>query len=608
MRDFWLPTARFSDLDRRESICFGLLFSTGLQALDAGDANIFPRMFRESLLLEDKQVLWLGVAWMYPENEVLFKQFPEVLKMDTTFKTNNERRPLLTISSRDSDGKVIVVLEAFLPNECTWIFRWILMDVLLAMLGTEHLARVKMIITDGDTQEMTMVDSLIKERFPNIIRQRCDWHLITRGFERNVIKLGSAQQKFVLSGRVCVEVLRWLYSFSKGGTETTEEFNISMALLHCYVTSKESILGTDLCSNILKFIAGSIEPFTENFCFHKRIYNQDFGESSNSSAESHHRAIKHSSTATLPQHSIFKAVQNLSMYQTNQHKARQNRLAAEMESRKLQALLKASQDLTGLGASLLESEFQAQKLYSCCQISNDVYHVVNIIGDDDDIDSARFGMNVPVFDRVWVVEFNADRTASCSCGYYQHLGIPCRHILHVMVETYQPLSDSEPVYEPRAADVAPRWHLLHKRYAFAQKLLPESSWDECKKMETVALNEMQGPRVRHIPKQLAPASDQDAYQRRHAADSCRNYSRRKIAAALRERARASSAGSLDPAGLMTFSFGIDDEPDYTQRTDNIDCLQFEPVPKYTPQLSSDTTKRRHQKRPLSIATFNCKQC
>jgi SWIM zinc finger len=184
------------------------------------------------------------------------------------------------------------------------------------------------------------------------------------------------------------------------------------------------------------------------------------------------------------------------MYQTNQHKARQNRLAAEMESRKLQAALKASQELTGLGASLLESEWQAQKLYSCCQMANNVYHVVNIIGDDDDIDSARFGMNVPVFDRVRVVEFNMDRTASCSCGYYQRLGIPCRHILHVMAETYQPLSDSEPVYEPRAADVAPRWHLLHKRYAFAQKLLPESSWDECKKMETVALNEANASRTK----------------------------------------------------------------------------------------------------------------
>jgi hypothetical protein len=69
MGDDWLPTARFSDLERRESICFGLLFSTGLQPFDvlqtilafaahrvmrntfrdskgAGAENIFPRMFR----------------------------------------------------------------------------------------------------------------------------------------------------------------------------------------------------------------------------------------------------------------------------------------------------------------------------------------------------------------------------------------------------------------------------------------------------------------------------------------------------------------------------------------------------------------------------------
>jgi hypothetical protein len=46
--------------------------------------------------------------------------------------------------------------------------------------------------------------------------------------------------------------------------------------------------------------------------------------------------------------------------------------------------------------------------------------------------------------------------------------------------------------------------------------------------------------------------------------------------------------------MMTFSFGIDDELDYTQQTDeqtddslhdNIEYPQFEPVPNCTPQLS-----------------------
>ena len=68
----------------------------------------------------------MGFAWVIPDELKLLEAFPQVVYIDTTEKTNNEKRPLLTLGAKDSNGKVFIFLRVFMPNQQSWMFRWVL--------------------------------------------------------------------------------------------------------------------------------------------------------------------------------------------------------------------------------------------------------------------------------------------------------------------------------------------------------------------------------------------------------------------------------------------------------------------------------------------------
>jgi MULE transposase domain len=71
---------------------------------------------------EDQDIL-IGCCWVLPEGRRLFHAFPEVVCVDGTHETNNESRPLVTLSVKDSNRKVTVVVRCIAPNKRSWFFR-----------------------------------------------------------------------------------------------------------------------------------------------------------------------------------------------------------------------------------------------------------------------------------------------------------------------------------------------------------------------------------------------------------------------------------------------------------------------------------------------------
>jgi hypothetical protein len=83
------------------------------------------------------------------------------------------------ICGKDADAKIFVLLRIFLCNECAWQFRWCFSHVLPLVVGKETVARVRLIITDGDWNEYTQMDYAIERSFPNAQRVRCCYHIVT---------------------------------------------------------------------------------------------------------------------------------------------------------------------------------------------------------------------------------------------------------------------------------------------------------------------------------------------------------------------------------------------------------------------------------------------
>jgi hypothetical protein len=174
---------------------------------------------------EDQDIL-IGCCWVLPEGRNLFHAFPEVLCVDGTHETNNESRPLMTVSVKDSKGKVTVVARCIAPNERSWFFRWLFQEALPVLFGPHSLRFVKLIMTDGDSQEMSQVDFARKTHFVNAKRTRCAWHLVDQGWRRNCTGLGHQRGQSAAAKRQMRVIKTWIYSWMRRRVLFEEEYEM----------------------------------------------------------------------------------------------------------------------------------------------------------------------------------------------------------------------------------------------------------------------------------------------------------------------------------------------------------------------------------------------
>eukprot|EP00957_Ditylum_brightwellii_P211639 15366411-Ditylum_brightwellii.AAC.1 len=66
----------------------------------------------------------IGTAWTHKHLRRIFKAYGDVLFVDATEGLNDEERPLLALLVRSSLMKQVVVLQAVLPNNQRWVYRW----------------------------------------------------------------------------------------------------------------------------------------------------------------------------------------------------------------------------------------------------------------------------------------------------------------------------------------------------------------------------------------------------------------------------------------------------------------------------------------------------
>ena len=58
-------------------------------------------------------------------------------------------------------ARCFTVTRAFLPNERAWLFCYLFQTEMPALLGRDFVGRVKVIVTDGDSQETSQLDIAI---------------------------------------------------------------------------------------------------------------------------------------------------------------------------------------------------------------------------------------------------------------------------------------------------------------------------------------------------------------------------------------------------------------------------------------------------------------
>ena len=138
--------------------------------------------------------------------------------------------PLLSVTGINSNGQTFTIARAYLPNEQSWVFCWILSHALPQLLGVEAMKKIVVIISDGDSTEIAQINNLIDVLCPHVHRLRCGWHLVDRGWERLIYHIPkdpfwSRFRMFETTRRI---LFSWSYSWMTPACETKEEYKLHL--------------------------------------------------------------------------------------------------------------------------------------------------------------------------------------------------------------------------------------------------------------------------------------------------------------------------------------------------------------------------------------------
>jgi len=102
----------------------------------------------------------------------MWKQYPNVLLLDYTYKTNRFNMPLLNICAISRNNKVIQLRLAFLLGETKGDYTWAIRQ-LRNIMATSSIQEPVSIITDRELALINCIDTL----FPELTHLLCRWHV-----------------------------------------------------------------------------------------------------------------------------------------------------------------------------------------------------------------------------------------------------------------------------------------------------------------------------------------------------------------------------------------------------------------------------------------------
>jgi hypothetical protein len=137
---------------------------------------------QRELNVDDSKEMMVGIAYGMPFELEQFGLFHVSMHTDATADSNKEGCALVTITSKDSYGHMFFVLRAFLRSEQSWACKWLFQTVFLVLIGKEVLNKISIVVTDGDSQEITQLKDAVTKLFPNVYHICCSWHIIDRGW------------------------------------------------------------------------------------------------------------------------------------------------------------------------------------------------------------------------------------------------------------------------------------------------------------------------------------------------------------------------------------------------------------------------------------------
>ena len=107
-------------------------------------------------------------------------KYPDVLGVDVTYGKNNEKRPQFRVIGKNARNRNIPILDAFLPSQQQYVFRWLFGEAMPRLLDKFALSCTQLIMTD---QDLHMIEGLSHplndlRLYGDAVRRLCKWHKV----------------------------------------------------------------------------------------------------------------------------------------------------------------------------------------------------------------------------------------------------------------------------------------------------------------------------------------------------------------------------------------------------------------------------------------------
>ena len=364
-----------------------------VETLDNGLESKDIESWIKTVQVRERDTNMICFAWQNKKQQMLAKAFPLNISIDATHKTCViANLCLLTITAKDSLGYTNVLLRMWIPNQKTWMFRFVLEYVIPTMIGSSYCKLVQAIISDGDPQLIKCIEGAIVKIYKNAIQIPCTWHLVERS-------MNGASTNFVAKKHVSKYwkewFLRffqtWLYSFMRpnGGINSEEEYNVSKCILLGVINSdamkeyftKDGIqhLNTFLTEKIFVY-EGVYASYLRNKLFNWEVHSNSAHEGTNS-------AIKHNSNPVSPNDSLGFATYKMAKYDELLMHERERQIQNEYMKTKLFSV--QWKNLTTNAIGIVENQKQrSERCHVRWHKVDECFYCIETVSDD--IEEGKF--------------------------------------------------------------------------------------------------------------------------------------------------------------------------------------------------------------------------
>ena len=408
-------------------------------------------------------------------------------------------------------------MQALLPNEKAWSFKWFFENAFPGLVTKAAMKSTKFVITDGDLVCINQLEDALANHMPSATRGRCSWHIIDRGWTNHVrLALGGHSKKkrpphligtkrkkpkpLTLSDNLGRVFYRWFFSWAQPGYCMSEdEFNVSQKLFFFLLEEPDTsvILGETAPDTIKIFYQEHVYPHLQKMCFYHRLRVNHLEEHTNCGHEGTNNGIKNSSAPVTPMDRVDKAVDTLSFNQEIKSQEIKNRMCQKNHTKKCWSNSPTSHLLTDLAEGILCQEWDSGKQDYNVVRTSQFRWLVAYKGSGPEatrdtlkewIDDKGKGNNpnkesegdkemtnkilrtfglIPRFKRAYEITRDSDSsTLKCSCGFWERMKLPCRHIAAVILSC-QALKDLHPEGFPPSS-VGVRWFNSYYYYGVEQ--------------------------------------------------------------------------------------------------------------------------------------------